>query len=265
MTPEPPEIEVPLDPEIPPVDPSNTLEWLFPGAIPNTAARDALTADRSSTGSWSFGSDDSLSAGTHCCSYSDSISSPSEYSYWSEIDLSRGIVKVQKRPAPGEYTPYNDERALFGILDNGVFWIGEADDSFGAGYAYGNSWNGIFYNDENAGIFHLNATWRGDAFGMQKVGGKPVVGPAELTISDVTPGIVGGIYDYNWTFTAWFKNVGTDIVRLNFDANLTADFVVRESDNKGFVLDGAFMGPQAEEVVGIFENSRYYGSFGLRK
>jgi len=188
-----------------------------------------------------------------------------EWSYWNEIDLSPGITKIQRRPAPGTYTTYNDDRVLFGLLDNGVFWIGQDDESYGAGYAYDYvpSTPGIFY--QHMDIFHLNATWRGDAFGMEKATRKPVVGPADLTISSVAPGIIGGIYDYDWTFTARFKNVGTDIVRLEFDANTAADFVVRESENKGFVLQGEFMGPQAEEVVGIFENSRYYGSFGLRK
>ena len=194
-----------------------------------------------------------------CCRHG--IDRHAEWGYWNEIDLSPDIVKVQRRPAPGTYASHNSDRAMFGILDNGIFWAGRDDDTFGAGYSYGNQFQEDFRDRPD--VFYLNATWRGDAFGMEKTTRKFVAGPASLTLESVTRPRFG-LPNFDWHLGVSFKNIGADPIDMRFRAG-GAGFGVYKGENKGFVLEGKFMGPDAQEAVGIFDNDRYYGSFGLQR
>ena len=296
----------------PPVDTTDALEWLLPPAEPDANARAAVTAAaiallRNNAGNrtshnagvtrqsqrpessddfyggaqgWSSAapypdhSPDSL--GAHIYQYT-------EWAYWSDSELSPDITKFQSRyvqfPERHEFNGRgHQQRNLLGVLDHGIFWIGEkfysqGSDEFGAG-SYGYNNYGKFLRSAPH-IFHVNATWRGDAFAMERAMRVPVTGPAELTLSSVDSSRTDG---YQWTFTARLrlKNENTDIVQIEFRDTDTPYFESRTRYNPELGpepggqrtrahIDGSFLGPQAEEVVGAFGTPKYYGSFGLRR
>ena len=260
--PEPDPMPDPDPDPMPDPDPSKTLDWLMPGiGLPNLNARDELLSVRTYASS---GYGTSQIGNVNCCFYKSEINR--QWSYWSEIDLSRDIRKVQSRPAPGTYTSYNADRALYGILDNGIFWMGEDVSeseyaTFGAGYAYSDPFIGHVHNHPN--IFFRGATWKGDAFAMTKPFRGPVTGPAELTVTFTRGGSFG--VDYGLRFTAYLKNIGTDVVVIDMpDKGWLANLNYEDKENK-IKIKGDFLGPAAQEAVGKFETPKYYGSFGLKK
>ena len=259
----------------PPIDPSSTLEWLFPPTAPASSdARAATLAgwNRSARGpfgtvSHSFGNLPPLGI-SGCCSlvYAAGTVSVLEWGFWARDDLHPGIIKIQRRPAPGEYRigPHSGStRLLAGLMEYGTFVIGENTRSFGATFTV-NSVNEIKsyarFRDYSH-IFHLNATWRGDAFAMEKATRFPVAGPAELRITSVDTRERG---KYGLAFTAWLDNGGdTDTVRID----VASETLNSREDDELFhgPFRFSFEGPSAEEVLGIFQDDRYFGSFGLLK
>ena len=248
--------------------------WLMPGPGPvlpdsplDLAARNRLISSRMSS-SWSFGTEESGFWGGTVHVGSHMSDSEWEWGWWNEIDLSRDIVKVQRRPAPGTYASYHDDVTVWGILDNGLFFIGKNDNGFGAGHEYSNPWIGDW--EEYPRVFFENARWTGDALGMEKASGKAVSGPAVLTISDLDN--AAGFRPDAITFTLGvaFKNIGVDPVRLTkrktwfngyFQDNGPRDPELSDEEYRWWLQ---LLGSRAEEAIGIFETHRYYGSYGLK-
>ena len=195
-----------------------------------------------------------------------------EWDYWNRPYLSADITKIQARPAPGAYeSPGNDSRAVYGILDHGVFWIAtddqpEGDGYFGAGY---------YYLDKNRyrlpadtpppdAPFVAGASWRGDALGMVKSSGRPVSGPAVLTMTSVEESADAGRL-YGLRLDVAFRNVGVDRVELNAASDGEGGFGASSPGEAGYRLQGTFLGSEAEEASGTFETLIYYGAFGVKR
>ena len=256
-------------------DAEDTLGWLLPPTSPPSS--DARTTmldawDRSTVGEIP-GAHQSLGSASHggsgCCSITETFEPGFEWGYWARDDLHPGIIKVQRRPAPGWYEPgphSGATRMLVGFLEYGYFDIGEDSETFGATYSLndqpgdvrgpGSSYQRFRNYPE---IFHLNATWRGDAFAMEKATRFPVVGPAELTITSVDTSRRG---KYGLSFVAELSNQGVaDQVRFD----VSSEFLSSQNDDDLFQgpFRFEFRGNSAEEVFGVFQDETYYGSFGL--
>lgn len=245
--------------------------WLMPGPGPvskdsplDAAARDKLISF-SSVGGWQFGTEESFLRGGTVHVGHHASDSAWEWGWWNEIDLSRDIVKVQRRPALGTYASYHDDVTVWGILDNGLFYIARNDNGFGAGYSYSNSW--IDDWQEYPHVFFENAKWTGDALGMEKANAKAVSGPAVLTISNLEEGLPGAI---TLTLDIAFKNIGVDPVQLTkrvswFNGDINHDGPRgKDLSEEEFRWHLKLLGSNAEEAVGIFETHRYFGSYGLK-
>ena len=185
---------------------------------------------------------------------------PKVWGYWNAPHLSADIPKVQGRPAPDTYaTPFNDSRAVYGILAHGIFWIGtdvqpDGEEAYGAGYDYLE--RNRFASPLDASF--LEATWSGDALGMVKETGSPVSGPAVLTVTAVEAG------PYNLHLDVAFAGPDGDrleLVAAGADGRFGTAGVGAEGDR----MEGVFLGPLAEEAAGIFETPAYYGAFGARR
>ena len=185
---------------------------------------------------------------------------PKAWSYWNEPRLSADIPKVQGRPAPGTFaTPFNDSRAVYGILARGVFWIGtdvqpDGDDVFGAGYDYLE--RNRFASPFDASF--LQAAWSGDALGMVKETGRPVSGPAVLTVTAVAAETFSLRLDVSF---AGLDGGGLNFVASGADGRFGSDGVAAD----GYRIEGAFLGPLAEEAAGVFETPAHFGAFGARR
>ena len=196
---------------------------------------------------------------------------PKQWDYWNRPYLSPDIIKVQARPEPGSYeAPLNDARAVYGILDHGVFWIA-ADEQpdgviyFGAGYDY------LDYNryappldGPPAGALFSGASWRGDALGMVKPSAKPVSGPAVLTLTSIDQTTQGG-HAYELHLDVAFRNAGIDRLELIAASNADGGFGTDFWADGEYRLQGTFLGSQAQEAAGIFETPVYYGTFGVKR
>ena len=249
--------------------------WLMPGPGPvlpdsplDLAARNRLISYRTGFG-WNFGTEENGFWGGTVSVGHNQNDSEWEWGWWNEINLSRHIVKVQRRPAPGTYASYHDDVTVWGILDNGLFFIGKNDNGFGAGYSYNNSWIGDW--EEYPKVFFENARWTGDALGMEKASGKAVSGPAVLTISDLDSGAGFRPDAITFTLGVAFKNIGVDPVRLTkrktwFNGSFSDDGPRDpELSDEEYRWQLQLLGSRAEEAIGIFETHRYYGSYGLKK
>ncbi len=185
---------------------------------------------------------------------------PKVWGYWNAAHLSANIPKVQGRPAPDTYaTPFNDSRAVYGILAHGIFWIGtdvqtDGEEAYGAGYDYLE--RNRFASPLDASF--LEATWSGDALGMVKETGSPVSGPAVLTVTAVEASA------YSLHLDVAFA--GPDGGRLELVADgADGRFGTAGVGAAGDRMEGVFLGPLAEEASGIFETPAYYGAFGARR
>ena len=249
-------------------EPTTTIEWLAPAD-----ARDVFEA------AYSHRSDSGPSNPERSYTVDNrplwlprpDSAGPKEWDYWSQPYLSADITKIQARPAPGAYeSARNDSRAVYGILDHGVFWIatddpGEGDEYFGAGH---------FYLDDNRyrlpvdtpppDVLFAGASWRGDALGMVKTSGKPVSGPAVLTMTSIEAAADAG-HLYNLRLDVAFRNVGVDKVVLNAVSDGEGGFGVDFPGEDEYRLQGTFLGSEAEEASGIFETLVYYGAFGVKR
>lgn len=196
---------------------------------------------------------------------------PKEWAYWNQPYLSADITKIQARPAPGTYeSPGNDSRAVYGILDHGVFWIAsddqpEGDAYFGAGYFHfeGNRYR-LPVNGPPAHVLLAGASWRGDALGMVKTSGKPVSGPAVLTMTPIE-NVANASPTYDLRLEIAFRNVGVDRIELNAASDTEGGFGADLLGETGYRLQGSFLGSEAEEALGIFETLIYYGAFGVKR
>ena len=194
-----------------------------------------------------------------------------EWDYWNQPYLSADIIKIQARPAPGTYAiPRNDSRAVYGVLDHGIFWIA-ADDQldgeiyFGAGYDYLPENQYLLPLDgPPVDVLVSGASWRGDALGMVKASAKPVSGPAVLTLTSVEEP-ADGSHGYDLVLDVAFRNVGVDRIELNATLVAGGGFGADFSADGGYRLQGTFLGSQAEEASGIFETPIYYGAFGVKR
>ena len=196
---------------------------------------------------------------------------PKQWEYWNQPYLSADITKIQVRPATGTYdSPGNDSRAVYGILDHGVFWIGSDDQPEGGAY-FG---AGYYYLDDNqyklpvdtltADVLFAGASWNGDALGMVKTSGKPVSGPAVLTMTAIGDER-GGDLTYNLRLDVAFRNVGVDRVEIDAAPDAEGGFGADFTAEEGYRLQGTFLGSEAEEASGIFETLMYYGAFGVKR
>ncbi|MDE0206324.1 MAG: hypothetical protein OXP66_09900 [Candidatus Tectomicrobia bacterium] len=194
-----------------------------------------------------------------------------EWDYWNQPYLSADIIKIQARPVPGTYeAPLNEARAVYGILDHGIFWI--ADDAqfeerpfIGAGYDHLDHNQYMLLPDGPPADFLTSGTsWRGDALGMVKASASPVSGPAVLTMTSIQEAPDGG-HAYNLHLHVAFRNLGVDRVELNATSNAAGGFAADLAADGGYRLKGTFLGSQAEEATGIFETPVYYGAFGVKR
>ena len=196
---------------------------------------------------------------------------PKEWGYWSAPYLSADIVKIQARPMPGTYaSPLNDARAVYGILDHGIFWIAsdfqeDGQTYFGAGYDYldRNRYR-LPPGGAPSDVVFQGATWTGDALGMVKASGTPVSGPAVLTVTSIEA-VADRSHAYSLRLEADFRNVGVDRVRLDAASDAEGGFGGDLPADTGYRLQGTFLGSEAEEASGIFETPVYYGSFGVKR
>ena len=195
-----------------------------------------------------------------------------QWDYWNRPYLSTDIIKIQARPAPGAYAiPRNDARAVYGILDHGIFWIATDDQPdggiyFGAGYDYldHNQYRLPLDGPPADVLLTSGASWRGDALGMVKASANPVSGPAVLTLTSIDQA-ADGSHAYNLHLDVAFRNVGVDRVELNATSNAGGGFAADFMADGGYRLQGTLLGSQAEEAAGIFETPIYYGAFGVKR
>ena len=196
--------------------------------------------------------------------------SPKEWDYWNEPSLSSDIIKIQARPAPGTYeSPGNDSRAVYGILDYGIFWIGDDvqpdGEYFGAGFdSLVDHRYRLPLDVGQPDFFFPNAAWRGDALGMEKASGTPVWGPAVLTMTSIERDAAGALaYDLHLD-VAFLTDDGVD--RVSIDTSGTdGDFSTEFSADAAYRIQGTFLGPRAEEASGVFETPGHYGAFGAKR
>lgn len=185
---------------------------------------------------------------------------PKAWGYWNAPLLSADIPKVQGRPAPDTYaTPFNDSRAVYGILAHGIFWIGtdvqtDGEEAYGAGYDYLE--RNRFASPVNGSF--LEVRWSGDALGMVKETGSPVSGPAVLTVTAVEAST------YRLHLDVAFAGPDGDQLELLADG-ADGRFGAENVEAEGYRMEGVFLGPLAEEAAGIFETPAYYGAFGARR
>lgn len=196
--------------------------------------------------------------------------SPKEWDYWNEMSLFSDIPKIQARPAPGTYeSPGNDSRAVYAILDYGLFWIGtdvQPDGTyFGAGYDYLIEHRYRLPAGSVQPEFLVpNATWRGDALGMEKASGNPVWGPAALTMTSIATSPADG-FSYSLQLDVVFlKDDGVDRVELGTSGSDGA-FGGELQAGTEYRIEGTFLGPRAQEASGIFETPAYYGALGVKR
>ena len=196
---------------------------------------------------------------------------PKEWDYWNRPYLSADVIKIQVRPAPGTYAiPRNDARAVYGILDHGIFWIAtdeqlDGGTYFGAGYDYlAHNQYMLPLNGPPVDVLYTGASWRGDALGMVKASGNPVSGPAVLTLTSIDEA-ADGSHAYDLHLDVAFRNVGVDRLELNATSDANGGFGADFSAEGGYRLQGTFLGSQAEEASGIFETPIYYGAFGVKR
>lgn len=194
-----------------------------------------------------------------------------EWDYWNQPYLSPNIIKIQARPAPGAYAiPRNDSRAVYGILDHGIFWIATDDQLdggvyFGAGYDYlDHNQYMLPLNSPPADVVLSGASWRGDALGMVKASANPVSGPAVLTLTSIDQA-ADGSHAYHLHLDVAFRNIGVDRVELNATSNAGGGFAADFRTDGGYRLQGTFLGSQAQEAAGTFETPIYYGAFGVKR
>ena len=186
------------------------------------------------------------------------------------MPLSSDIPKIQARPAPGTYvSPGNDSRAVYGILDYGIFWIGSDvqpdGEYFGAGYDYlvDHRYRPPLDGGQPDFLFP-NAAWRGDALGMEKASGDVVWGPAVLTMRSIGTSPAGGL-SYNLHLdVAFLNNDGVDRVEIDTSGSDGA-FGTDLPAGAGSRMEGTFLGPQADEASGAFETPIYFGAFGVKR
>ena len=193
-----------------------------------------------------------------------------EWDYWNQPYLSADILKIQARPAPGTYeSPGNDSRAVYGILDHAIFWIGsddqpEGDAYFGAGYDYldDNQYR-LPLSGPPAQVLLSGTSWSGDALGMVKVSANPVSGPAMLTMTSIDQA-ANGSHTYNLRLEVAFRNVGVDRIEMDATSDSEGGFGADFWD-AGYRLQGTLLGSEAQEASGIFETPIYYGAFGVKR
>ena len=196
--------------------------------------------------------------------------SPKEWDYWNDTSLSADIPKIQARPASGAYeSPGNDSRAVYAILDYGIFWIGtdvQPDgEYFGAGYDYlVDHRYRLPVGGGQPEFFIPNATWRGDALGMEKTSGNPVWGPAVLIMTSIHRDVSGSLgYDLHLD-VVFIKNDGVDRVELDSTGS-DGGFGTELQPGTEYRMEGTLLGAQAQEASGIFETLSYYGAFGVKR
>ena len=246
--------------------PVTTVDWLFPDGA-GTSAHDVFmaAASRGVSETSSYSVDDRRLWIPRADSATEK-----EWAYWSDIALSPDIVKIQARPAPGTYeSPGNDSRAVYGILDYAIFWIGHdvqpdgGHSGVGHDYLADNRFR-VPVDGSRPDFLVANVAWKGDALGVEKASENPVWGPAVLTMTSVaTDSSERLTYTLNLDVSFLHPN-GVQQIRI---ATPGADgaFGTAVSADMGARIEGIFLGPRAEEASGIFETADHFGAFGVKK
>ena len=203
----------------------------------------------------------------------------SEYGYWISPSLTGTLLAIQRRvqdPPPPSGTGH-EHAAVYGILDYGVFWVGRRPGETGAFHLEAGA--DVFrYGPQPEFLpleFQLNATWRGDAFGLRKSTNAFVSGPTTLTVTS-EPLFVGdpNIGNQNPFGLNLDVSFGTDDISLPITAEGTHNHFETANADQGYKVRGRFAGAAtagfnnrrpAEEAFGVFETGHYYGSFGVSR
>ena len=246
--------------------PVATVDWLLPRGV-GTSARGVFmaAASRGVSETSSYSVDDRRLWIPRADSATEK-----EWAYWSDIALTPDIAKIQARHAAGTYeSPGNDSRAVYGILDYAIFWVGhdvQPDGGyFGVGHDYlTDSRFRVPEGGSRPDFLAANVAWRGDALGLEKASENPVWGPAVLTMTSVGTDS-SDRFTYNLYLDVSFLHPGgMERVRIvtsgadgAFGTDLTTDMGAR--------IEGIFLGPRAEEASGFFETPDHFGAFGVKK
>ena len=249
--------------------------WIFPGTLGSAAARDHAVPVLNAAISGPVSPHVDYPTGWQYANFAGRLEpfeyeSPGAYAYgyWNPSTLSSDITKIQRQHTfPDGYG--NEERVdrTFGILSGGVFSIerrifvddfGQTRTEVGATSDL-NEFQHSFYMEDQPDIFHLNATWTGDALGWQKSSLTPVYGPAEMKVSS-TEIRRSNVTGFNFNLNVDWSN--GDRMNIPFLAVSTGDFIRVDGDHPG--VNASFFSSGAE-AIGVFETNSYLGSFGVKQ
>ncbi|MDE0028572.1 MAG: hypothetical protein OXU42_04100 [Deltaproteobacteria bacterium] len=218
-----------------------------------------------------------------------------QWGFWNHSRLSPDIAKVQWRYSPR----YEDRkrRAVYGILDYGLFWILDTENDGGEGGSvagFSRSLSNQLYAVHSPGHQILSpafpdffprpnrsladpvgphgATWTGDALGFSKTTRKTVYGPAELTVTGAST-VPVDVYYYAMRLQIDLNNgdrlifndlTGTGSGDKSFSSPGNHHHPFQQDRAQGMLLRSAD-DVGVVDVVGAFETADYIGAFGAKR
>ena len=279
-------------------------DWLLPGSVASTAARDELARVLHATHTQGDGSHAykfvhlDVNAARHVFPVVDQYSGEyvdvapdfgtyaGSWGYWDDPALSGAITKVQEVltavPGAGNTSPV--VRRVMGVMDNGYFGIARAEGyvtspqprtvagNFGTFHEANSRMRAAMGTDKFLYEFGLvGAKWSGDALGFSRSSEAPVFGPASLTVTGEHDGSRWRS-DYEIVVNVDWNN-GDSIEMMGLaggsdDVGLPHPGFfgdVPEDAESTYILQGSFAGTQVEEAFGSFQTPEYMGSFGLKR
>ena len=190
------------------------------------------------------------------------------------------------------------DRTVFGVLDHGVIWISDrgytdllGDSPFGAGYYVHDRTTFDLTPNNRPDIYIVGASWHGDALGIGKELRNFITGQAAVRIVEVGRRQMD-LPDLRYVLDIDIQFINSDSISMtaagdhrNFGGAVYPGSDFATDNNACHVSDhctpyasaqgtwepwfgelhrvnGMFIGPNAEEVVGHFESEQYFGSFG---
>lgn len=252
-----------------------TSEWILPGTVASTTARDEFSQVAAISDGPGFSAEVGISKyGGVLVTAGPIILEHQvdhwEWGYWAQDALSSDITKYQTRYEPMTVSNYPEDNSVVGIMSNGIFYItrgSRVDEQYPihnetiyeAGWISNDNIPPHQKMEELPHIFHINARWSGDALGWKKDTKAPVYGPAELSITSSRR--VRDTVDFDFLFNTNWNNGDSASFSFRLSGIGSVGNIVGNNVKGNLV----FAGPNSEEVLGTFDGSRYLGSFGLKR